>query len=194
LEENLFLQGGKLHIKAILKGGNPAYTSGKITSFGKQEFEFGRIDVRAKLPEGQGIWPAIWMLGTNINSVGWPVSGEIDIMEAVGHEPDIVHGTAHYDAGGWQFQGNGFTNRQGETFGDRFHIYTILWQEDRIQWLVDYQKFHQIDRSQIGGTYPFNNPFYFILNLAVGGNWPGNPNGTTNFPQTMDVDYIRVFR
>ncbi|MDH3708517.1 MAG: family 16 glycosylhydrolase [Cyclobacteriaceae bacterium] len=193
-EENTELSDGKLEITAEENMAAPNFTSSRITTKGKQEFQYGRIDIRAKLPKGQGIWPAIWMLGSNIDQVGWPVCGEIDIMEMVGHEPFRVHGTAHYDNNGHNFTGSPYSIPETETFGDKYHIFTILWQEGSIQWFVDYQPFFSISRSQIGATYPFNANFFFIANIAVGGNWPGNPDGTTVFPQVMEVDYIRVFQ
>lgn len=187
--ENTSLVEGKLVITA---GSN--YASSRLITKGKQEFQYGRIDIRAKLPQGQGIWPALWMLGANIDQVGWPVCGEIDIMEAIGNEPFRVHGTAHYNNNGHQFSGTSYSIPVSETFSDKFHIFSIIWQENSIKWLVDYQQFFSVSASGIGGTYPFNNSFFFIANLAIGGNWPGNPDTTTVFPQTLQVDYIRVFR
>jgi beta-glucanase (GH16 family) len=160
----------------------------------KKEFQYGRIDIRARLPYGQGIWPAIWMLGANIDDVGWPRCGEIDIMELVGHLPKVSHGTAHYDVDGWASKGSSYALTTGQTFSDEFHVFTIVWEMNRIKWYVDYNKFFELSAQDVGGTYPFNNPFFFIMNIAVGGNWPGDPDETTVFPQTMEVDYIRVFQ
>ncbi len=192
-ESNVSLQDGKLVINAIKNSAEPAFTSARITTQNKQEIQFGRIDIRAKLPEGQGIWPAIWMLGSNIPTVGWPRCGEIDIMELVGHEPNKVHGTAHYDVQGHKFTGNSFEKTTGK-FSDEFHVFTILWEENSIKWLVDYDLYYQISSSAVGSTYPFNAPFFFIVNIAVGGQWPGNPDETTQFPQSLTLDYIRVFQ
>jgi len=138
-EASTVVSDGKLVITASENVGNPTFTSSRLTTKGKQEFQYGRIDIRAKSPQGQGIWPALWMLGSNIDQVGWPVCGEIDIMEMVGHEPNVVHGTAHYDRNGHNFQGDSYTLPEVGTFGDKYHIYTILWQEGSIQWYVDYQ-------------------------------------------------------
>lgn len=189
-ESNLRLENGKLIITARKDGGD--YTSARIKTQDKVEVQFGRIDVRAKLPKGQGIWPAIWMLGANIDQVQWPACGEIDIMELVGHEPDVVHGTVHYDDGGYK-SSTGSVSLSGEDFSDQYHVFTIIWEKDKIRWYVDNQLFKTFPRSGIS-FYPFNAPFFFIMNVAVGGRWPGNPDQTTVFPQEMEVDYIRVFQ
>ena len=191
-EENARLEDGKLIITA--REDSP-YSSTRIITKDKREFRYGRIDIRAKLPKGQGIWPAIWMLGSNIDEVSWPACGEIDIMELVGHEASRSHGTAHWGRAGEgsQFQGNSFTI--SEDFADRYHVFTLLWQNNSLQWYVDETLFHTITTSDTQGfNYPFNEEFFFIMNIAVGGNWPGEPDETTVFPQTMEVDYIRVFQ
>lgn len=185
--DNVFLENGRLHIKAIKDGSK--YTSGRIITNGKKEFKYGRIDIRAKMPAGKGIWPALWMLGNNISSVNWPSCGEIDIMEYLGHETNKVYGTAHYEDGGHKYQGNSYSLSAGN-FNEKFHVFTLVWQENSMVWYVDYQKFYQFSRVGV----PFNNSFFFIMNVAVGGNWPGNPDNTTVFPQTMVVDYVRVFQ
>lgn len=192
-ESNIFIEEGKLVIRAT-EPFPTTYQSARINTKGKQQFQFGRIDIRAKLPKGQGLWPAMWMLGSNIDEVGWPRSGEIDIMELVGHVDNVVHGTAHYDAGGHQFEGSSKSLSSSETFGDKFHIYSIVWDQSGIEWYLDYKKYFRITPSDIGATYPFDNPFYFIFNVSVGGEWPGRPDETTTFPQDMIVDYVRVFR
>lgn len=186
-ENNVFVQNGYLNIKAI-KDGN-SYTSGRILTSGKKEFKYGRIDIRAKLPNGKGIWPALWMLGSNISTVNWPACGEIDIMELLGHEPNKVYGTIHWDEGGHKSSGSSYVLPSGD-FSQNFHIYTLFWQEGSMTVYVDYQKVCQYTFS--GNT--FNSKFFFIMNVAVGGSWPGNPDNTTIFPQTMLVDYIRVFQ
>ena len=191
-EDNVFIRDGMLVIKATEE--NSSYKSGRLTTQNKQLFRYGRIDIRAKLPKGQGIWPALWMLGANITDVGWPVCGEIDIMELVGHIPNVVHGTTHYDAGGYQSKGANKSAGLGESFNQEFHIFTILWQENEIKWLVDYNQFFTFTSAQANGGYPFNNDFFMLFNVAVGGNWPGNPDATTVFPQEMVVDYVRVFK
>ncbi|MDX1640148.1 MAG: family 16 glycosylhydrolase [Balneolaceae bacterium] len=188
-EANSRLEDGNLIITARKENGE--YTSARIKTEDKVEMQFGRIDVRAKLPKGQGIWPAIWMLGANISQVGWPACGEIDIMELVGHQPEAVHGTVHFDNNGYQSSTGSHVLTNGD-FSDQFHVFTIIWERDRISWYVDNEKFKTFTKSGID-FYPFNAPFYFIMNVAVGGRWPGNPDQTTVFPQEMVVDYIRVF-
>jgi beta-glucanase (GH16 family) len=190
-EENARIEDGKLIITAN-NGGINDYTSARMITKDKQEFKYGRIDIRAKLPEGQGIWPAIWMLGSNIDQEGWPSCGEIDIMELVGDKPKISHGTAHYDVNGYASKGNSYLI--ADKFSEEYHVFSIFWDEDIIRWYVDYNKFFELKSTEIGGTYPFNNPFFFILNIAVGGNWPGEPDETTVFPQEMHIDYVRVFQ
>lgn len=184
---NVFLENGRLNIKALKEG--TKYTSGRIITSGKKEFTYGRIDIRAKMPVGKGIWPALWMLGSNISTVHWPACGEIDIMEYLGHENFKVYGTAHYDDGGHKSQGGSYSLTPGN-FSDKFHVFTLMWQENSMVWYVDYQKYFQFSKT---GT-PFNSKFFFIMNVAVGGHWPGNPDNTTVFPQSMVVDYVRVFQ
>lgn len=191
-EENVKLEDGILRITA--KEESP-YSSTRIITKGKKEYRFGRIDIRAKLPKGQGIWPAIWMLGSNIDEVSWPACGEIDIMELVGHQPQLSHGTAHWgrEGEGSQFRGNSFSIT--EDFSERFHVFTLLWKNNSLQWYVDETLFHTITPNDTQGfSFPFNEDFFFIMNVAVGGNWPGEPDETTVFPQTMEVDYLRVFQ
>lgn len=194
-QANANTEDGKLIIKAIREGTN-RYTSARLTTKGKKEFKYGRIDIRAKITIGQGIWPALWMLGSNIDQVGWPACGEIDIMENVGHIPKTSYGTAH-----WGPQGRGFsTYSTGEytiadNYTDAFHVFSIQWEFNKITWYVDETKFHTITTSDMGGEqYRFNDNFFFIFNVAVGGNWPGNPDATTVFPQQMAIDYIRVYQ
>jgi beta-glucanase (GH16 family) len=191
--DNTRIENGNLIITAENPNGK-TYTSSRLNTKEKQEFKYGRIDIRARLPFGRGIWPALWMLGSNIDQVPWPECGEIDIMELVGHQPGTVHGTAHYDRDGHEFVGTGWPLSAPERYADKFHVFSILWQEDEIEWYVDYNKFFSIKAKDVGFNYPFNQPFYFIANIAVGGEWPGEPDATTTFPQIMEVDYIRVFQ
>lgn len=173
------------------------YTSARLVSKGKQEFKYGRIDIRAKMPEGKGLWPALWMLGDNIDQVSWPRCGEIDIMELVGNSPQITHGTIHYPDpnGAHLFKGSSTFLTGGKKFIDEFHVFSIIWKEDKIEWLLDGKKFYELTPALIDpGVWSFNNEFFFILNVAVGGNWPGSPNATTVFPQRMIVDYVRVYQ
>lgn len=195
---NSYVSDGKLVIEAREESsGGSDYSSARMTTQGKQEFVFGRIDIRAKLPKGQGVWPALWSLGANFGAVSWPACGEIDIMELVGHEPGKVHGTAH-----WGPEGQGFSNsysdsfdlENGANFDEEFHVFSLIWNTNTMSFLVDDNQFHTINSSNVSGNYPFNSPFFFIFNIAIGGNWPGNPDGTTVFPQRMYVDYIRIFQ
>ncbi|MEL7535065.1 MAG: glycoside hydrolase family 16 protein, partial [Bacteroidota bacterium] len=181
---------GKLSITAREENGS--YTSARMITQDKYEFQYGRIDIRAKLPKGQGIWPALWMLGANINEVSWPQCGEIDIMELVGHEPNVTHGTAHYDNNGHQYRGSGKTLDSGE-FADQFHVFSVIWTRESLSWYLDGESFLTFREEDIDG-FPFNAPYFFIMNVAVGGDWPGNPDASTVFPQTMEIDYLRVFQ
>ncbi|MCU0381379.1 MAG: family 16 glycosylhydrolase [Chitinophagaceae bacterium] len=193
--ENLYLQRGKLIIEARNENvGGKNYTSSRITTQRKKSFQYGRIDIRAKMPYGQGIWPALWMLGNNISTVGWPACGEMDMMELLGHEPNKVHATAHYATGaGARNISKSITKT--ESFSDAFHVFSLVWVQDKIQFLVDDQLINEVTKNDIApNNYPFNEPFFFIFNIAVGGNWPGSPNSTTTFPQWMFVDYVRVFQ
>jgi beta-glucanase (GH16 family) len=171
------------------------YTSARLITWGRAEFAFGRVEARLKLPRGQGLWPAFWMLGTDLAKVGWPQSGEIDIMENVGREPATVHGTIH---------GPGYSGGSGVGAGhdlpdgnvsDDFHVYAIEWTPDQIRWFVDGENHFTATPDSIpsGTEWVYNHPFFLILNLAVGGNWPGPPDEATTFPQTMHVDYVRVY-
>lgn len=181
---------GKLSITAREENGN--YTSARMISNDKYEVQYGRIDIRAKLPKGQGLWPALWLLGENIFEVSWPQCGEIDIMELVGHEPNVVHGTAHYFNNGHQYKGRGKSLATGD-FADKFHVFSLIWTRESLVWLLDGERYLTFQKEDIEG-FPLNTPFFFIMNVAVGGDWPGNPDGTTVFPQTMEVDYVRVFQ
>ena len=171
------------------------YTSARLTTQGKESFQYGRIDIRAKVPYGQGVWPALWMLGDNFSSAGWPTCGEIDIMELIGGEgynDRTVYGTAHWSNNGSHAEYGG--NRSlplGEKFNDEFHVFSIIWSPSSIKWLRDDIQYHIIDINNLSA---FHNNFFFIFNVAVGGNWPGSPDASTIFPQTMIVDYVRVFQ
>jgi len=184
---NVRLENNRLIITAINTGGG--YTSARIKTQTKIKPRYGRIDVRAKLPKGQGIWPAIWMLGENITTISWPACGEIDIMELVGHEPSKSHGTVHFDQSGYKSSTGSTTLTSGD-FSDSFHVFSLVWEKDKITWYVDNQSFKTFNHNES----EFNQQFFFIMNVAVGGNWPGSPNETTVFPQSMEVDYIRVFQ
>lgn len=195
---NAYLQNGNLVIEAKKeKLGSNSYTSARLTTNGKQSFTYGRVDIRARIPSGKGIWPALWMLGSNISTVSWPACGEIDIMENIGETtPSKTYGTAHWGVSSTShLSGGGNFSLGSGLLSDSFHIYSIDWSADKIQWLIDGSKFYEITNQQItGGNFPFNKSFFFIMNVAVGGNWPGNPDGTTVFPQKMYVDYIRMYQ
>jgi beta-glucanase (GH16 family) len=192
---NCVVANGKLTITAKKESqGGYNYTSARILTKGKREFQYGRIDIRARLPKGQGIWPALWMLGSNFSSVGWPNCGELDIMELVGHQPNRVHGTAHFGNQPPSTQRTASYGLSSGTFSDAYHVFTLKWENNLVEWYVDDVKFHTLTPGNTGGIYPFNQKFFFIFNIAVGGNWPGYPDATTVFPQQMDVDYVRVFQ
>jgi beta-glucanase (GH16 family) len=188
---NSFISNGKLNIVAVHNYGS--YTSARLVTKGKKEFTYGRIDIRAKMPYGQGIWPALWTLGANINQVSWPSCGELDIMEYLGQDPARVYGTAHYNASGHQYKGGSYILSNNQGFDDQFHVFTIIWQENSVIWYVDYHQYFEATDASIKFD-AFKLPQFFIFNVAIGGNWPGNPDATTVFPQTMTVDYIRVFQ
>lgn len=194
--KNTLVSNGNLIIEArkeSINGFN--YSSGRMTTKDKKQFRYGRIDIRAKLPVGKGIWPALWMLGANISSVGWPACGEIDIMELIGTYPNRVSGTIHWkpDTGTWSHKGETYYLNSGD-FSQKFHVFSIVWQQDNIKWYVDDVLFSTKTSDDLDTIYnPFNADQFFIFNVAVGGNWPGSPDDTTIFPQRMFVDYIRVF-
>jgi beta-glucanase (GH16 family) len=158
---------------------------------------YGRLDIRAKLPFGRGIWPAIWMLPTNNIYGGWAASGEIDIVELLGQEPNVIYGTIHY-GGSWPknvHSGDSYKLSEGN-FSDEFHIFSLQWEPGEIRWYVDGEHYQtQTKWTTENGVFPapFDQSFHLILNVAVGGNWPGAPDETTTFPQRMMVDYVRVY-
>jgi beta-glucanase (GH16 family) len=198
-QENTSVQNGHLVItakKESFSGSN--YTSSRLITKQKKSFQYGRVDIRAVLPKGQGIWPAFWMLGDNFPTVGWPRCGEIDIMEMIGgagNRDNTVYGTLHWDnAGNYACTcGTGGYTLPNGIFADEFHVFSLVWNENTITWLVDNVQFHQISISP-AELSEFRAPFFFIFNLAVGGNWPGSPDPSTVFPQHLIVDYIRVFQ
>jgi beta-glucanase (GH16 family) len=194
---NTFVSNGNLIIEARREAiGGFNYSSGRMTTQDKKAFKFGRIDIRAKLPVGNGIWPALWMLGSDINSVGWPACGETDIMELIGKTPSTVYGTMHWANGGGTHSSKGaeFELPAGD-YSKEFHVFSIIWTLNNISWYVDDQKYLETSVADTGdGNYPFNADQYFIFNVAVGGNWPGSPDSNTLFPQRMFVDYVRVFQ
>ncbi|MGQ4490661.1 lectin [Streptomyces sp. SAS_281] len=195
---------GQGHLVITARKENPAnyqcwygtcqYTSARLNTSGKFTQAYGHVEARMKIPRGQGMWPAFWMLGSDIGQVGWPNSGEIDIMENVGFEPSTVHGTLHgpgYSGSGGI--GAGYTLPNGQAFADAFHTFAVDWAPDSVTWSVDgnvYQ--HRTPADTNGNAWAFNKPFFLILNLAVGGYWPGDPDGSTAFPNQLVVDHVRV--
>lgn len=178
-----------------------AYTSGMVTTQNKAAWQYGRFEFRAKLPYGQGIWPAIWMLPVDPDTYGtWPVSGEIDILELVGHEPNVAHGYLHYGEP-WTHTGTSYTLPEGD-FSDNYHVFALEWEPEEFRWYIDGKLIQTQNRwfstnVQRGEEYPFpapfDQPFYLRINLAVGGEWPQAPDETTTFPQKFYVDYVRIF-
>lgn len=171
------------------------YTSARLKTQGLFNQTYGRFEARIKIPYGQGIWPAFWMLGNDIGTAGWPTCGEIDIMENVGFEPNKVHGTLH----GPGYSGANplpsvYTLSSGR-FADDFHVYAVEWEANAIRFYVDDVLYETRTPADVpaGSKWVFDHPFFVLLNVAVGGNWPGSPDATTVFPQKMLVDYVRVY-
>ncbi len=189
-------KSGNLVITALKENyGGSAYTSARIKTQGLFEHTYGRVEARIKLPFGQGIWPAFWMLGADIGTNPWPACGEIDIMENIGREPSVVHGTIHGPGySGGSAIGSSYTLPSGKV-ADDFHVYAIEWAPNEIKFFVDNTLYGTRTPAELpaGKTWVFQHNFFIILNLAVGGYWPGYPDGTTTFPQTMLVDYVRVY-
>ncbi len=188
--ENAKVENGKLLIigrKETYQTAN--YTSASVTTDGKFSWKYGKIEAMMKLPKGKGMWPAFWMLGQDIHTVNWPKSGEIDIMEHINSD-NLIYGTMHWD-------NNGHASYGGNTTGDvtQYHLYSIEWTPDAIKWFLDGNKYWEGNiKDSINNTEEFHKPFYIILNLAMGGSWPGNPDGSTIFPDTVSVDYVRVYQ
>lgn len=195
-QPNVFVKDGILHIVAR-RDGHGHYTSARLKSQGLKSFQYGRIEARIKIPKGQGFWPAFWMLGDNVDQVQWPACGELDIMENIGKEPGTIHGSIHGTGFTGEKIGLPYTLPKG-AFGDDFHIFGLIWSPGKIQYYVDspenvYATFTPRDLPK-GAVWPFDQGrFFFLLNLAVGGDWPGPPDTTSRFPQEMLVDYVRVY-
>ena len=189
-KDNATISNGNLLIiakKESLGGSN--YTSARMNTKGLHSWTYGKIEARIRLPLGPGTWPAFWMLGQNIDTAGWPNCGETDIMEHVNNDAKI-YGTMHWD-------NNGHAQYGGDTLCNvsLYHIYAVEWDQHTIKWLLDGSKFREGNiAGNINSTEEFHSPFYILLNLAIGGNWPGPPNGATVFPDTMFVDYVRVYK
>lgn len=195
--QNAYISNGALVIEARKESGGYTcwygacqYTSSRLTTQNKRFWRYGKIEARMALPSGQGLWPAFWMLGVNFPTVGWPKCGEIDIMEHINTEPKI-YGTIHWD-------NNGYASYGGSTSLSTFtsyHVYSIEWDASAIRWYVDGVKYHEANiANSINGTDEFHREFFIILNLAVGGNWPGSPDSSTPFPARVYVDYVRVYQ
>ena len=193
--ENIKVEGGMLHITARRESfQGAAFTSARITTKGKVEQAYGRFEARIQLPWGQGIWPAFWLLGSNIDEVSWPQCGEIDIMEYRGQKPSTLVGTVH----GPGYSGGQAVGKEyilpNDRFDRGFHIFGIEWGPKYINFYVDDVLYNQITPEDVPGEWVYDQPFYILLNLAVGGNFVGPPNANTVFPQTMLVDYVRVYQ
>jgi beta-glucanase (GH16 family) len=178
-----------------VKDSTAQYTSASINTLGKVGWQYGRIEVRAKLPKGGGIWPAIWMMGTNRTELGWPKCGEIDIMEFIGNHPEDIYGTIHYPdpvSKENKSLGNMITEKK---LDKGFHVYAIEWNEQTIDLYFDKKKYHSfpIDTAGLGSENPFRKPFYLLINLAMGANWPG-PIDDKVLPQQFIIDYVRVYQ
>ncbi|TGE06119.1 glycoside hydrolase family 16 protein [Hymenobacter fodinae] len=191
--ENVFTEGGNLVIRAKKEAGTNAYTSGRIITKGKQNFQFGRLDVRAKVPKGKGVWPAIWMLGSDIDQNNWPVCGEIDIMELRGSKPRELLSTMHFGTSSANHIYKGTTEQLSYDLSNDFHVFSVVRSKNLIRFYLDGREYYRFTDSD-ASPYPFNNPFFVILNVAVGGNFDGNPDGTASFPQQMQVDYVRFYQ
>ena len=200
--QNAVLQDGNLVIRALAEkytgadGVTRNYTSARMKTLGKFSQTYGRFEARIKLPAGQGMWPAFWMMGDDIARVGWPACGEIDIMENIGKEPSMIHGSIHGPGyvGGVGIEAS-FTLPSKKRFADDFHVFAVEWEPAEIRFYVDQDVYVRRTQADLkpGWKWVFDKPFFLLLNLAVGGDWPGNPDSSTMFPQTMLVDYVRVY-
>ncbi len=192
--ENARIENGNLVVEARKENYNGMnYTSARLKSQGLKNWTYGKVEARMKLPSGQGVWPAFWMLGENISQVSWPKCGEIDIMEHINNE-SAIHGTIHWDS-----TGNNTHAQYGAASPNidvtQYHVYSIEWDASSIKWFVDGTQYLEANiANNINGTDEFHKPFFILFNLAVGGNWPGNPDGSTPFPAKMYVDYVRVYQ
>jgi beta-glucanase (GH16 family) len=202
--QNISFAGGSMIITARQENpgnyqcwyGTCTYTSSRIQTAGKREFTYGRIEARIQIPYSQGLWPAFWMLGNNIGSVGWPNCGEIDIMENIGREPNIIHGTVHGPGySGAAGLGGPYTLPSG-AYHDAYHVFAVEWEGNVFRWYMDNTLYFTLTRATVEthGQWVFDHPNFILLNVAVGGAWPGSPDGTSVFPQQMKVDYVRVYQ
>jgi beta-glucanase (GH16 family) len=203
---NCYLDGkGRLVLKALKEPeqartcwyGPCQYTSARIITRGKFAQAYGRFEARIAIPKGQGVWPAFWLLGEDIKEKGWPGCGEIDVMENIGREPSVVHGTFHGPGySGSDGIGLAFDEAKGLPFSSDFHLFAVEWEPNKIRWYVDDKLYETRTPADLppGTKWVYDHPFYIILNLAIGGAWPGSPDETSKFPQSMTVDYVRVYK
>ncbi len=200
--QNAVIQNGNLVITALKEnytgpdGVTRGYTSARLNTSNKFQQAYGRFEASIKIPYGQGMWPAFWMLGNDISTNGWPTCGEIDIMENIGREPSIVHGTIHGPGySGANGIGSPFSFPDNRRFADDYHLYAVEWSPNQIKFYVDNNLYATRTPADLpaGTKWVYDHPFFIILNLAVGGGWPGSPDATTVFPQQMLVDYVRVY-
>ena len=204
LAQNAQVKHGNLVITALRQPGYACtdgtvrdYTSTRVKTQELFSQTYGRFEARIKIPAGQGMWPAFWMLGDSIKSDGWPQCGEIDIMENVGKEPGIVHGSLHgpSSTSNTSDETASFRLPDERKFADDFHVYALEWEPGVVRFYMDTNLYATFTQPQwpAGATWVFDHPFFIILNVAVGGTWPGSPDSTTQFPQQMLVDYVRVY-
>ncbi len=190
--KNVIVADGALQITAINNAGS--FTSARIKTQGLFAQKYGRFEARIKTPYGPGIWPAFWMLGSNIETTPWPQCGEIDIMELRGQEPHIINGTLHgpgYSGGNSVTKSYALANSR---FDVDFHIFAVEWDQDKIDFFVDDYLYQRLKRKDVSGEWVYDQPFYILLNLAVGGNYVGFPTSQTPFPQKLIVDYVKVYQ
>ena len=201
-DSNSYVENGNLILKAqvVPQGigsskGLRYYSSARLRTYGKGDWKYGRIEVKAKVASGQGIWPAIWMLPTDWLFGGWPSSGEIDIMEHVGYDLGVVHGSVHTEAYNHKINTQRSSAKKIANVDTEFHVYSIIWNKDKISFFIDDVQYFIFENDQQSNykTWPFDQRFHLLINIAVGGDWPGNPDNSTNFPRTMLVDYVRVY-
>ena len=201
--QNAHIQSGNLVITtqkenfACSDGLSSNYTSARLKTQGLFSQAYGRFEARIKIPAGQGMWPAFWMLGDNITIAGWPTSGEIDIMENIGKEPGTVHGSLHGPSSAKRTSDATalFSLPAGQGFANDFHLFAVEWEPGVVRFYVDTNLYATFTQSHwpVGGAWVFDHPFFLLLNVAVGGTWPGSPDSSTQFPQQMLVDYVRVY-
>jgi len=196
--ENAYIENGNLVIEARREDYRGfAYTSASLNTQGKLSWMYGRMEMRARLPYGQGVWPAFWTMGENFPQVGWPICGEIDIMELIGGgkgRDDRVYGTLHWDYYG-HISDQAYFDLPSGIFADEYHVFAINWTPTAIAWYVDDTAYSKLDLLQTGRDKAFfHAPHFILLNLAIGGNWPGQPDTATVFPQKYYIDYVRVYK